>query len=99
MARVKYAEPATIDQEEIFIDLALAAGLNVAEKYRVLFGELFDRIGMYPDSGAPRPSLGRYTRVGFVEPYIIIYRYEAGIVTVLRVLHGRRRLGRRILRG
>jgi toxin ParE1/3/4 len=49
---------------------------------------------MFPHSGAPRLGLGSDIRIGVVRPYVVIYRYLADddIVTVLRVVHGRRRI-------
>jgi plasmid stabilization system protein ParE len=34
-----------------------------------------------------------------VAPYVIVYDYADGIVTVLRVLHGKRDITRRLVRG
>ena len=43
-----------------------------------------------PQSGAPRPALGRLVRIGVVSPYTIIHEYiEADdVVTIMRILHG-----------
>jgi toxin ParE1/3/4 len=55
---------------------------------------LFDRLAEYPDSGAPRASLGRDIRIGVVSPYVVIYRHREAddTVTVLRIIHGRRNI-------
>lgn len=37
-------------------------------------------------------------RLGVVEPYVVIYDYRPDVVTVLRVLDGRRKLTRRLIR-
>jgi plasmid stabilization system protein ParE len=37
-------------------------------------------------------------RCGVVEPYVVIYDYRADVVTVLRVLDGRRNITRRLIR-
>jgi plasmid stabilization system protein ParE len=92
MARIVVTPSADADVHAIQIDLAKAAGLNTAAKYTAPFENLYDRLAKYPDSGAPRPILGKDIRVGIVFPYIVIYRHRDidDTVTVLRVLHGRR---------
>jgi toxin ParE1/3/4 len=63
-------------------------------KFRDLFQKLYERLADHPDSGAPRPTLGQNVRIGVVAPYIVIYRHDEtnGIVNVLRIVHGRRRI-------
>ncbi len=60
---------------------------------------LYDRLAEHPDSGAPRPGLGTDIRIGIVLPYIVIYRHHEAddIVTVLRVLHGRRNITAKLI--
>jgi toxin ParE1/3/4 len=53
---------------------------------------------MFPRRGGPRPSFGRYARVGVVSPFVVIYDYRSDVVTVLRVLDGRRNITRRLVR-
>jgi plasmid stabilization system protein ParE len=57
-----------------------------------------DRLAEFPDIGAPRPKLGSLTRVGIVLPYVAIYEHKEDVVTVLRVLHGRRKITARLIR-
>ena len=78
--------------------LADNAGPQVAARYRRNIDALYDRLVMFPQSGAPRPSLGRYTRLGVVEPYVIIYDYQPDVITILRILDGRRHITRRLIR-
>jgi toxin ParE1/3/4 len=53
-----------------------------------------------PLSGAPRPALGRDTRIAIVQPYILIYDYtqDDDTLTLLRILHGRRNITAALLR-
>ncbi len=60
---------------------------------------LYDRLADHPDSGALRPAPGQSIRIGIVSPFIIIYRHteDSGIVTVLRIVHGRRKITGKML--
>lgn len=83
----------------ILADLAATAGHRVAARYLDLFEALYDRLSPYPEGGAPRLTLGQDVRIGIVSPYIVIYRYAAhdDTVTVLRIVHGRRRITGKLL--
>ena len=63
------------------------------------FDALYRRLERFPESGAPRPALGRLVRIAIVSPYNIIHEYiEADdAVTIMRIVHGRRRITRRML--
>lgn len=94
MARVVISALADADTAAIIADLRFRAGQRVADKYDALLLDLYHRLAVFPGSGPPRPRLGSNIRIGIVSPYIIIYRYleNADTVTVLRVVHGRRRI-------
>ena len=94
MARIVFADRATADAIGIYTDLNAKAGLQTVEKFSDLFRKLYDRLADQPDSGALRPALGQNVRIGIVLPYIVIYRHEEtqGIVNILRIVHGRRRI-------
>jgi len=99
MARVVIASSADADYAAIITDLAAKAGWRTAAKYDAIFEGLYDRLADHPRSGAPRPALGRNIRIGVVTPFIVIYRHDDGsnTVTVLRIVHGRRRITGRML--
>ncbi len=100
MARVVLTASADADTAFILADLAAKVGANVAERYDKDFDALYRRLERFPESGSPRPALGQLVRIGIVSPYNIIHEYiEAdGVVTVMRILHGRRRITRRMLK-
>jgi toxin ParE1/3/4 len=99
MARVVIASSADADFAEILTDLATKAGWRTAAKYTELFEGLYDRLADHPRGGAPRPALGERIRIGIVSPYVVIYRDEDdGTVTVLRIVHGRRRITGKMLK-
>ncbi len=58
---------------------------------------LFERLAMFPRSGASRPHLGHSIRIGVVAPYVSIYELDEDHVIVLRVLDGRRNITRRLI--
>jgi toxin ParE1/3/4 len=71
----------------------------VATRYAVHFRDLVRGLGDHPEIGAARPSLGPAVRVAVVSPYLVIYDYapEPDAVTLLRILHGRRKVTASVL--
>jgi hypothetical protein len=51
------------------------------------------------ESGAPRPDLGPGVRIAVVTPYVVIYRHITAedSVTVLRIVHGHRKIAAKLL--
>ena len=100
MAKVVAAPAVDRDITDIIEYLAREAGWPTATKYLALFDDCFDRTGLYPKGGAPRPKLGRGVRISVVSPYIVVYRYEPqrDIVILLRILHGARRITRKLVK-
>ena len=88
------------DAADIIRALASKAGLGVAAEYEGSLAALYDRLAIFPESGAPRPQLGRNLRLGLVSPYVAVYRYAptANLVEILRVLHGSRQISRNLLK-
>lgn len=101
MARVVISLVAQADTATILRDLAAKAGRGVAADYAASFEALYDRLAVYPSSGAPRPALGRHVRIGLVSPYVVAYRHvpDSDLVGVIRVVHGRRHITHKLLRG
>src|SRR5262245_33666161 len=56
------------------------------------------RLAAMPDIGPPRPALGSNARVVIILPYLVIYEHRDNVVTVFRVLHGKRNITREFLR-
>jgi len=99
MARVVLSTVAQADTAAILRDIVANAGSRVAADYASSFAALYDRLASFPDSGAPRPILGRHVRMGVVSPYLVFYRHVPGsdLVGVIRTLHGKRNITRRLL--
>jgi toxin ParE1/3/4 len=52
------------------------------------------QLAQFPESGRARPEFGPDIRSFVVSPYVLFYRPIEGTIQVLRVLHGRRDIGR-----
>jgi toxin ParE1/3/4 len=97
MARVVVSDLAKRDVRRILSDLNEKAGYRVAANYAAEFKNTYRRLADFPASGPPRPELGAHARIAIILPYIVIYDYRDGGVTVLRVLHGKRNITRDLL--
>ena len=101
MARIVVTDTASADQAAILGYLHAEAGSRTVMKFRSLFSALYDRLADHPASGPRRPRLGADIRIGIVSPYIVIYRHtpEDDTVTVLRIVHGKRKITGKLLAG
>ena len=98
MAKLIVSPQAELDAAAIIELLSDKAGASVAARYLREIDALLERISLFPKSGMRRPSLGRDIRIGVVEPYVMIYRYRADTVTVVRIVDGRRNIIRGLVR-
>lgn len=98
MARLTVSPQAEHDVAKIIDLLTREAGVDVADRYRQGFDDLFARFARFPESGAPRARLGRHIRIGVVSPYVVIYELALDHVMVLRIVDGRRRITRSLVR-
>ena len=101
MARLLLAEAADSDIQAILHHLGEKAGASVAGRYAADFDAVYSRLEIFPELGARRPKLGPTVRICTVLPYVVMYEYTPSddLVVILRVLHGRRNMSRRSLRG
>ena len=97
MAKLIVSPQAELDTATIVAMLNDKAGAVVAERYRREFEELFERLMVFPMSGARRRLLTRHARIGVVQPYVVIYEYRRETVRILRVVDGRRNITRRLV--
>ena len=82
-------------------DIASDAGYFVASKTNARIEDLYERLADYPECRQARPRLGTHIRVGVVFPCLVIYRHIKGddTVSIIRIIHGRREITRKIFRG
>ena len=99
MTVVSFTQVATNDLAVIKNALALKSGKRVALKYANRFYDLFERLTEHPSSCPARPRLGYGVRMGVVAPYLVFYHYDnhEKLVTVMRVVHGKRRITRKMI--
>jgi toxin ParE1/3/4 len=99
MARIIITSPADADTADILADIFGEAGQIIAEKCNLRFESLYERLADHPDSCPLRPKLGPHIRIGLVLPYVVFYRHVEGddTVSIIRIVHGRRRLTRKLL--
>lgn len=99
MIEVVIAPEARDDLLAIVTYLAEVAGSQTASRWHDALWSAIDGIADFPGAGAPRPSLGKHVRINVVAPYIVVYEHGPGSAQdfVLRVLHGRRDVTRRLL--
>jgi len=83
---------------DIIVYLTEKAGILVATRYRNDLDAAYDRLAGFPGAGSPRKALGRDARIVLVYPYVIVYDHVGDTVTILRVLHCRRNITRRLVR-
>src|SRR5882672_4479359 len=99
MTRLVVTADAEADTGQILENLAREASWQVAEEYGRRLRETLERVVEMPESRARRPALGPEARIAIVYPYVLIYDYthENNTVTLLRILHGRRKITRDLL--
>ena len=96
MTRLIVTADAEADASEILHDLENKAGAMVVLRYAMRFRAAIERLAELPQSGAPRPALGPNARSIVIPPYVLIYDYTQtdDTLILLRILHGRRKIGR-----
>ena len=101
MPRVIVTDLADADTAKMLADIASDAGYLVASKTNARIEDLYERLADYPESCQARLRLGAHIRVGVVFPYLVIYRHikDDDTVSIIRIIHGRREITRKILRG
>ena len=91
MAEVRRSPQAEIDLEMILGDLD-QNDHAYSQRYATAFDEKSKVIGQFPEIGRPRPEIAPNLRSTLVHPYVIFYRFEADVVQIIRILHGKRDL-------
>lgn len=92
MMRLRWTRPAQIDLREIRAWIARDSRRN-ADRFVARIRKTVSRLGKFPRSGAMVPDFeSPDLREVFVGEYRVIYRILPGVVEVLTVVHGARRL-------
>lgn len=94
MTPVEITERAEADLLAL-VDHLAEANLAVARSFIDAFERATERLSTFPESGALFDLGGAGNeRVALVYPARVVYRFEAGVVRILRVVHGARNLRR-----
>jgi toxin ParE1/3/4 len=99
MARLRLAPAAARDLQKITDDIVAAAGTPVALSFVGRMRRSLEGLVSFPGMGRLRPGFGPGVRSWVLYPYVAFYRQVGSDIEVIRILHGRRRLTRRSLRG
>lgn len=91
MPRVRITRTAASDLESIQAQGLAEFGASVADDYMEGFDRIFARLETYPLLGASVPEYGRAVRSCLHSPYRVLYRFEAQVVSILRVVHTARK--------
>jgi plasmid stabilization system protein ParE len=87
MHKVRITRTASDDLDSIQAYGLAQFGAKSALAFMNGFDRIFARLGSYPLAGVAAPRYGRAVRSCLHSPYRVFYRYEAGVVSVLRVIH------------
>jgi toxin ParE1/3/4 len=99
MLPLRFAPAAARDLQKISDDISAAAGERVASSFLARMRRSIDGLAHSPRMGRLRPGFGPGVRSWAFSPYVAFYRENASNVEIIRIVHGRRRLTRRLVRG
>ena len=87
MPKVRITRTAASDLESIQEQGLTEFGALVADEFMDGFERIFARLESYALLGRVAPELGREVRSCLHSSYRVLYRYEARVVSILRVTH------------
>lgn len=96
MTTVRVSRGARKDLRTILRFLAENGGLGPAADFSKSIDQTLQVLAVHPLAYAEKPELGHAVRGAIIGSYLVIYRYRSreDEVAILRVLHGRRQIGR-----
>lgn len=98
MARLRFSPVAERDLEKISDDIAAAAGERVAVRFMRRLKASLRNLEDFPRMGRPRPRIGAGVRSWAFPPYVAFYQLSEDAVEIIRLVHGRRRITRKLVR-
>ena len=101
MIEVVVAPQARDDLVSIVTYLAAVASPATARRWNDRLWAAIQGLSEFPGTGTPRPRLGAHIRIAVVRPSVVVYEYHRGTarLDVLRVVHGRRQITRKLVAG
>ena len=94
MVRGKITRLASRDLESIQEYGRAQFGASVTDDFMEGFDGIFERLERFPHAGFAMLEYGRGLRSCLHKPYRVLYRYEGGEVSILRILHTAQRICR-----
>jgi toxin ParE1/3/4 len=98
VARLRFAPAAARDLQKISEDIAAAAGERMALAFVGRLRQSLEGLTDFPRMGRRRAGLGAGVRSWALSPYIAFYRESEPDVEIIRIVHGRRKITRSLLR-
>ncbi|RYE88232.1 MAG: type II toxin-antitoxin system RelE/ParE family toxin [Hyphomicrobiales bacterium] len=93
---VRLTDRATSDRNAIWLHIA-EDRITAADHILDRFDEIFRLLSDNSSAGPAKPRLGKGMRTFTVEGYVICYRVSPDAVEVIAILHGARKITRRLL--
>lgn len=97
MGRLRYSRAARADLETITLDIIHNSGAAVAERVIARLEKSLANVAEFPGTGRKRPGLGRNVWSWPMRPWVAFYRITGEDVEVIRILHGKRRITRKLV--
>jgi toxin ParE1/3/4 len=98
MARLCFAPAAERDLQKISEDITAAAGERIALAFVGRLRQSLEGLTDFPRMGRRRTGFGAGVRSWALSPYIAFYRDSGSDVEIIRIVHGRRKITRSLLR-
>ena len=99
MAQLRFAPAAARDLRKITEDIVAAKGQPVAVAFIGRLRRSLEGLVDFPHMGRRRAGFGPGVRSWAFAPYVAFYRQSGDDIEIIRIIHGRRRITRRLLRG
>jgi toxin ParE1/3/4 len=91
MTRVFLSTVASLDVDAIWAYLE-PRNPTAARRMMDRLDARFQLLQQSPESGEIRDDINTDVRQAIVQPYVVYYRLEPGVVRILRVVHGARKM-------
>lgn len=96
--RLDVSDRAKDDLDEIVFTIATENGKTVAQEWLLRLRHAIFMLRDFPELGVRKTRLGRLVRRIVERPYVIYYTFDGTTVRISRVLHGRRKVTRKLLK-
>ena len=93
---VRLTDRAKSDRNAIWLHIA-GDRMGAADRILERFDDIFRLLADNPNAGPSKPRLGKGRRTFTVEGYVICYTVTPKAIEVIAILHGARRITRRLL--